>query len=70
MAFQFARNMVEADSWKDILSHIQVSEAACDKILRIVDAKDQRTRLTRLDTNLHEQIRRADELLQASRIQR
>lgn len=66
---QFARNMVGADNWKIILSSIQVSETACNSILRLVDARDQRERLNRLDRCLGEQSRRVHELLQASQVQ-
>ena len=41
-AFQFTRNLVKVDSWKDSLSNIRISEANCDKILQVIDSKDQR----------------------------
>ena len=69
VAFQFARNLVKADSWKDILSSIHDSESACDKILKVLDAQDGRERFGRLERCLKQQHSRIDELLQASRAQ-
>ena len=68
-AFQFARNLVKADSWKDILSSIHDSETACDKILKVLDAQDGRDRFGRLEHSLKEQHGWIDELLRASRAQ-
>ena len=66
---QIARNIVEADSWEDILGSIKGSAAACDGLARIIDAKDQRAGMTRLESALDEQNSKVDELLSDSRIQ-
>ena len=68
-AIQIVRNIVEADSWEDILGSIKGSAAACDGLARIIDAKDQRAGMTRLESALDEQNSKVDELLSDSRIQ-
>jgi hypothetical protein len=68
-ALQVARNIVEADSWKDIVESIKVSETACEKFMRIIDAEDQRARTKQLEIVLTEQNNRINEQLKASRIQ-
>ena len=66
-AIQIARNIVEADNWQTILQDIKLSETACDKLLVVIDAQDQRARTKRLQSVLDEQSRKIDELLKASR---
>ncbi|KAI9853440.1 MAG: hypothetical protein M1813_002224, partial [Trichoglossum hirsutum] len=66
---QIARNIVEADSWEDILGSIKGSAAACDELMRIIDAEDQRAGMARLESALDEQNSRVAELLSVSRIQ-
>jgi hypothetical protein len=66
---QIARNIVEADSWEDILGSIKGSAAACDELARIIDAKDQRAGMTRLESALDEQNSRVAKLLSVSQIQ-
>jgi ankyrin repeat domain-containing protein 50 len=61
-AIQIARNVVEADSWENILDKIKASEMSCDQLKEIIDAKDQRVCTKQLDSKL-------DELLKDSRRQ-
>ncbi|MCJ1229232.1 hypothetical protein MMC12_005897 [Toensbergia leucococca] len=68
-AVQFARNVVEADNWNDILEKVKLSEIACEKLLRIIDAKDHKTRTKQLQARIDEQIKKVLELLKNSRIQ-
>ncbi|KAI9877712.1 MAG: hypothetical protein M1830_003024 [Pleopsidium flavum] len=68
-ASQWARNVVEADSWKGILESIKELEAACDKLTWVIDAKDQRVRTSRLESFLESQNHEVKELLRASRTQ-
>ncbi|KAH0537439.1 hypothetical protein FGG08_005747 [Glutinoglossum americanum] len=56
-------------SWQTILKNIELSETACDKLLAIIDAQDQRSRMKRLQSVLGEQNRKIDELLRVSREQ-
>ncbi|KAI9878100.1 MAG: hypothetical protein M1830_001892 [Pleopsidium flavum] len=68
-ASQWARNVVEADSWKSILESIKELEAACDKLTWVIDAKDQRVRTSRLESFLESQNHEVKQLLRASRTQ-
>lgn len=68
-AIQIARNIVEADSWGDILGKIKESETACDQLMRIIDAKDQRACMTKLDVALNEQNHQVNKRLIVSRTQ-
>lgn len=68
-AYQWARNVVEADSWKAIIGTIKDLEAACDKLTWVIDAKDQRVRATRLESYLGRQNHEVRELFRVSREQ-
>lgn len=68
-AIQIARNIVEADSWENILVNIKASETGCDQLKAIIDAKDQRVCAKRLESKLDEQAGKVDELLKDSRRQ-
>lgn len=68
-AIQIARNIVEANNWRAILNDIESAQTACDKLLVIIDAHDQRARTERLQSVLHEQNRKVDDLLKVSRKQ-
>ena len=68
-AFQIVRNIVEADSWESILGKIKTSEIACGALKEIIDAKDQRARMRRLEDMLDKQAREVDRLLEVSRSQ-
>ena len=68
-AVQFARNLVEADGWKNMLESAKDSGLSCDKLLGIIDAKDQRERSKRLGARVDEQMQKVHDLLQLSHVQ-
>ncbi|KAL9119561.1 MAG: hypothetical protein Q9187_003885 [Circinaria calcarea] len=68
-ALQFARNLVEADGWKGIIDNAKSLETECDSLLRIIDAKDQRECLKRLELRIDNQTQKVQERLEESHIQ-
>jgi hypothetical protein len=66
-AFQIARNIIQADDWKDIMGSVEASEKACEKLMPIIDAKDERDRAKKLESILRKQTAKVDELLRVSR---
>ncbi|KAJ5174127.1 uncharacterized protein N7482_000004 [Penicillium canariense] len=62
-AVQTVRNMVTVDNWKGIIEKIKSSETECDKIMRILDIKDQRDRMQSLKSLMEEQECRVQEVL-------
>ncbi|KAJ5725594.1 uncharacterized protein N7483_006951 [Penicillium malachiteum] len=62
-ALQIARSIITADNWKSILDKIKMAEADCEKVMRLLDAKDQRSRFHSLESTIEAQNRRVEDIL-------
>ena len=60
---------MEIDRWKSMLSKMGNRDKHCEKILRVMDAEDERLRFSTLEDSLGHQDQQIRELLEASRIQ-
>ncbi|KAJ5738870.1 hypothetical protein N7493_002025 [Penicillium malachiteum] len=62
-ALQIARSIVTADKWKSIVDKIKVAETDCEKCMRLLDTKDQRSRFHSLESTMEAQNHRVEDLL-------
>ncbi|KAJ5614152.1 hypothetical protein N7528_007806 [Penicillium herquei] len=62
-ALQIARSIVTADKWKSILDKIKSAETDCEKVMRLLDTKDQRSRFHSLESTIEAQNHRVEDLL-------
>ncbi|KAJ5711409.1 hypothetical protein N7488_005565 [Penicillium malachiteum] len=62
-ALQIARSIVTADKWKSILDKIRIAETDCEKVMHLLDMKDQRSRFHSLESTIEAQGHRVEDLL-------
>lgn len=53
-AHQFARNVVEADRWKEQLEQIRSRERACEQCMNILNTEERRQGMQRLESRLRD----------------
>lgn len=61
-AYQTARNVVVADSWKEMLEGIKLAEKTCKQLMQRIDAMNQQRSLQNLDEHLKQQDQKSEEL--------